>query len=466
MSASVRVATASSAWVEEADGFRPVCTEGPIFRRDCESHAMFYAPGALCVTGLEAADRFEDTIGPSGEGWGGRLWRRAGNAVAAAGRQQEEPFSPECLTLYMNNECNLACVYCHTDPSREPAARLDLDTIAAAADLVAAHCRRKGRPLYGVFHGGGEPTLHRERVDRALDLLEAAADAHGVDVFRYVATNGVVGEEKAAWLAGRFDLVGLSCDGPEEMQNTQRPRWGGGETARAVERTARILREEGCRVHVRTTVTPGTLRRQPEIAGYVCRELCPEEVRFEPVYLGGRTGRAGGLHARHAAEFVARFLEAQEVARSYGVLLTCSASRLDAIHGPYCNTFRHTLNLVPGSVATACFAVTDAVQVGRKGVAVGALNRESGRFEIDHDRVRDLCSRASVVPARCSDCFNRYHCVRECPDVCPLDGSAAAGGPGFRCLVSKGLAYATLQETAQRLWAERVGDEVRGTEIV
>jgi len=63
-------------------------------------------------------------------------------------------FLPECLTLYMNNECNLRCVYCHTDPTSQPAARLELDTIAAAGEVVAENCRKKNRPFYVVFHGG------------------------------------------------------------------------------------------------------------------------------------------------------------------------------------------------------------------------------------------------------------------------------------------------------------------------
>jgi hypothetical protein len=91
------------------------------------------------------------------------------------------------------------------------------------------------------------------------------------------------------------------------------------------------------------------------------------------------------------------------------------------------------------------------------------LDSESGRFEIDHDRVRELCERTGTVPARCSDCFNRYHCVRECPEICPLDRDAATEEPGFRCLIAKGLTYAKLQETAERLWNAGNEDEVRGT---
>lgn len=484
--------------LEEAEAFRPVRAAGwPVFRRDGAEYAMFYAPGYLCVVGLPDADRFETTIPPpampppgggpveamasgtpaapelgQGEAWGAELWRRAELAVAEARRWQEEPFSPECLTLYMNNECNLGCVYCHTDPSPGSQPRLELDVVAAAAEVVAEHCRRRGRPFYGVFHGGGEPTLHRERVERALSLLDTAASAHGVELFRYVATNGVMSERKAAWLARHFDLVGLSCDGPPEIQNRQRPGRNGRATSCIVERTGRILREEGCQLHVRTTITPATLHRQSEIADYVCHQFSPEEIHFEPVYLGGRTDAAAGFSPHHASQFVAHFLKAREVAREHGILLMSSGSRPDTIHGPYCHIFRYTLNLVPGGVATACFEVTDAARVEEKGVMIGGLNPCTRHFEIDHTRVEELSRRLGVVPAACVACFNRYHCVWGCPDRCPLDdtplslpGRGAGGAlrsvhsapdPDFRCRVHKALAYATLQEAAARLWSARI----------
>lgn len=461
----VRSVSAAFPLLEEAEAFRPVSAAGwPVFRWDCGEYAMFYAPGYLCVVDLSDAAWFKTTIAPpkaplQGTGLGAELWRRAELAVAETKRRQEEPFTPECLTLYMNNECNLNCVYCHTDPSPRPAARLEMEDIVAAAEVVAENCQRKGRPLYGVFHGGGEPTLHRQRVERALSLLDTAASARNVELFRYVATNGVMPEEKATWLARRFDLIGLSCDGPADIQNSQRPYRGGQATSHIVERTGHIIQEEGCRLHVRTTITGATLHRQPEIADYICQQFSPEEIHFEPVYLGGRTNVANGLDARQAGEFVTYFLKAREVAREHGVLLICSGSRPNAIHGPYCHVFQHTLNLVPGGVATACFEVTDAVGVKEKGAMIGALNRGTGRFEIDHTHVQELRRQLGTIPAECAGCFNRYHCVRECPDRCPLDDSVRSGNsarePGFRCLMQKALTYATLRETAESLRSAR-----------
>jgi uncharacterized protein len=453
---------------EGMEAAEPVCPGGlPIFRWMMADYAVFYAPGYVCVVDPTAARAFEATIVPEDHGAGGTLWRHAKAAVDQDRRWQTGDFVPESLTLYMNNACNLGCTYCHTDPSQRSAERLDLDVIAAAAPLVAESCRHKGRPFFGVFHGGGEPVLERERIDRALSILEAVAAEYDVDLLRYVATNGVMPAEKARWLARRFDLVGLSCDGPPDVQNAQRPRLDGGKTARIVERTGRILAEAGCRFHVRTTITSATLHRQAEIADYVCRTFAPDEIRFEPVYLGGRATAPAGPTVDQSQIFVAHFLEARALARRRGVLLTFSGTRPDALHGPYCHVFRHTLNLVPGGVATACFKLTEAAQVARKDVAIGAMDQKEACFVIDRDHVQALIRVLNQEPSRCTICFNRYHCARDCPDRGPLERTLAGETAGFRCLAQKAIAFATIRETATHLWAERADIErVYGTRIL
>jgi len=118
-----------------------------------------------------------------------------------------------------------------------------------------------------------------------LTTLEEIASAHDVEPFRYVATNGIMAEEKAAWLARHFDLIGLSCDGPADIQNSQRPRWNGKGTSHIVERTAHVLREEGVEFQVRTTITAQvcTVRlTSPTISANSSRRRNP----FEPVYIG------------------------------------------------------------------------------------------------------------------------------------------------------------------------------------
>ena len=411
----------------------------------------------------QSADRQQ--IRPGQEiGWGSRLWHSAHEAVAEAERQRSEPFRPECLTLYLNNECNLRCAYCYADPSPLPAARLEMRSVATAGELVAENCRDKGLPFTNVFHGGGEPTFRLERLRRALAVLDGVALAHQVQPFRYLATNGLLPGEQAKWLAHRFDLVGLSCDGPAEIHDRQRPRWDGRGSLADLEHTAHILRQEGCPIHVRTTITRETVDRQTEIAGYLCQQFRPEEIHFEPLYQGGRAGDGAELEADRAEAFVAHLLEARAVARGYGIPLSIAGSRPGSIHGPHCNVFRQTLNLVPGGAATVCFKLNDAAQVVALGGRVGAPHTEARRFEVDHRQVSILREQLAIEPPECAACFNRYHCARGCPDCCPLEDEeswlACAGG-GFRCRVQKSLTAAILAETAERLWRDA---QAEGTE--
>jgi uncharacterized protein len=446
--------------------FYPLSTAGlPIFRCDCDGYAAFYAPGCLCVVGLADAERFQAAIAPhpvdldSPTRWAAELWHRAEAAVTEANRQAQGLFRPECLTLYMNNECNLRCIYCHTDPSQRPADRLNLKAIAAAAQVVAESCRQNGHVFYAVFHGGGEPTLDRDRVESALVTVEAIAAEHGVELFRYVATNGVMTETKATWLARCFDLIGLSCDGPDDIHDRQRPRWSGQGTGQIVRRTAHILHEEGAHLHARTTITPASMGRQAEIAGYICQQLAPEEIHFEPVYVGGRMDVAEGFQAAQADEFAACFLEARQVAQRHGVPLLSSGSRPGAIHGPYCHVFRDVVNLVPGGVATACFKLTESSQIREKGAAIGEWDGQAGRFKIDHDQVQALRERLDVSLPGCDVCFNRYHCARQCPDRCPLDNGVSREA-GFRCRVQRAISSDILRETAERLWSEVLARQI------
>ena len=314
--------------LEEAQSFRRVGTgKQPLFRWDRDGYVMFYAPGYLCVVSQSAAAQFETNLLASqfvrpdapnlDRGGQAELGRHAQLALVEASRWQTEPFAPECLTLYANNECNLRCVYCFADPSPEPKVRLNLETIAAAAEVVAGSCRRKARPFYVAFHGGGEPMLHHERVEAALARLETIAARHQVKCFRYLASNGVMPEAHALWAARHFDLIGLSCDGTADIQDSQRPGWDGVGTYRIVERTARLWRAESVRLHVRATITRASLHRQAEIAHYICEQFAPEEIRFEPVYRGGRAVVSASLDDNQAGDFVARFLEAQAVATRF-----------------------------------------------------------------------------------------------------------------------------------------------------
>jgi len=443
---------------EQGSGFSLLAAgDLPIYRCARGNFELFYAPGYLAVTPAGQADAFAQKLlhTPVRSRPATELRRHARVAQETRATQANGDFNPVCLTLYLHNECNLQCSYCFAEPTLESGPRLDLQSIQAAARLVMANCQARQQPFTLVCHGGGEPTLHRPQLERTLSALETMAGEHDLPIFRYLATNGVMSPAKAAWIARRFDLIGLSCDGPPDIQDRQRPLVGGQNSSSYVERTARVIREEGTPLHVRVTIPAAAIPRQPEIAAYICQTLRPAEIHVEPVYQAGRAGPDHCLLEEQAHDFVTGFLKARQVARSYGVDWSTSGSRPHEIHGPYCHVFRDVINLVPGGVATACFLTTGKEQTEAAGLDIGRMRGEA--FALSAKRIRTLRARLGALPDPCRRCFNQYHCARACPGHCPLDETSELST--FHCRVQQKLTQARLEHIAERLWAGRREDE-------
>jgi sulfatase maturation enzyme AslB (radical SAM superfamily) len=280
-------------------------------------------------------------------------------------------------------------------------------------------------------------------------LVGRVAAGHGVPVWCHLATHGAIDESRAAWLAGHIDNIGLSCDGPPDVQDAQRPGMTIA-TSALVERTARVLRESGAAFTVRVTVTPGSVERQEEIVEYAREQLGARRIRLEPVYRG-RGG--GGAHFRpeDAPRFVTHFVRAAETAKAHGCDVQISGARPGAIHGPYCNVLRGVVQVGPDSVASACFLDAGNGLPQSDHLPIGRVLPESGDLTIDRRRVEALRRGASTIPAGCTDCINVYHCARGCPDVClatGMGGAADRGCGGFRCRVRRAIATWRVRQMA------------------
>lgn len=419
--------------------------ELPIFHLPRGDRAVLYTPGRLMVVPAAQAESLAF-----------RLEAAAREVVSRWRQSLLEPFAPECLTIHLTRRCNLACLYCFAQGDREDAETapgrlpgIGEEAIRAAAQRVAQACALRGRRFHLVLHGGGEPTLEPRRAERILELTKAVAAGHGLEHFAYIATNGAVAPRWARWLAASFDRIGLSCDGPPDVQDHQRRSRGPIASSRRVEETARILSEAGARFAVRSTITAATMSRQEEIVRYLRERLGAREIRFEPVYRADGTGLE--LTAKDADRFVDYFLAAQRLARSLGCALTLSGARLDELHGPHCAVLQNSLLLTGDGQLSACFLGT------HPGAAtwLGSWDGEARELRLDLDRVAAVRARAAALPDRCRDCLNAYHCARECPEVCPVRAAArqSPGAPGVRCRILRRLSEAWLAKAAEPLLA-------------
>lgn len=407
----------------------------PIFSRKLDDLTLFYAPGYLAAArDREAAEIRGILTGefPFGDNMTPHYLIQAALSALEIRRRMHDPgnYSPTCLTLYTTLDCSLDCSYCFARSAHQDGVRLSRELIAAAAGVVVTNCQKKGVPFTAVFHGGGEPSLDPRLPDLLADLQKICRKAD-VPFRSYIATNGIMDPEKARWIAGHFDMVGISVDGPPEIQNRQRPLCCGGESSRIVERTVEIIRGIQGNPAIRVTVLPENFGRIPEITAYCAEKLGADEIRLEPVYHQNTAAGAADV-------FCESFLKAKT---EFPSKLFYSGSRIDEIHGRYCQIFRQVLHLVPPAGFSACFVLSS--------------RKEAEERDLDplmNDGAFEILSRED--PA-CEQCFNRYHCSRGCPDVCPALSPEIRDAGSFRCRVNRRLAEAELLETARRLLPER-----------
>jgi coproporphyrinogen III oxidase-like Fe-S oxidoreductase/pyruvate-formate lyase-activating enzyme len=430
----------------------------PIFEVSAGDAAALYTPGNIAPVSraeVEALiDIFNGTISspPLLIATAAQIEERALAAETAWQELANRPFEPQCLTVYLSNHCHLGCVYCYAagpDGERDFGwndkllPRVNPSAVEAAARVVAENCRRHGKPLHLVLHGGGEPTLHWGLLQQIVTVVKRVGAECGLTVWSYISTSGVLPEDRARWLAEHIDHISLSTDGPPEIQNTQRPLRDGRTTAEAVERTARVLRNCGAKFSVRCTITRNTVHRQVEILTDLSSRLGACEFVFEPAYRADQKTQWALNTAEDAARFVDHFLAAQHFADAMGCDLQTSGVRLDEIHGPYCNVLRDVLQVTPDGVAVSCFVCTDGTQEAFAEHRIGHWEMANDTFVLDMPRAQALRASAAAVPDRCLSCHNIYHCARECPDVCPTPVTSdpkAIGG--FRCEVQRRLGQA------------------------
>jgi len=439
----------------------------PIFQIKTGNRCVLYTPGHLTVVKPDVVDAIS-------QAWNGDtspdeittqqvaawLQTRAEQTFEQWQQWVTSPFAPESLTIYLSNRCNLACPYCYVSKDRSNTQNNTQDfpviqenVVRSAARLVAQHCATQDKPFYVVLHGGGEPALHWELVERIESLTRQIAFQFDIEWFGYIATNGVFSEKKARWLANHFDLIGLSCDGPPDIQDRQRPLQGGKETSHIVERTARIIRESGGSFEVRTTITPQTAERQREIVKYLHEQLRAETIRFEPVYQV-RGGGKQGFVPNDAELFVGRFLEAQKEAQARGIELSFSGIRLHEIHSSYCDILRNVLHLNPDGTATACFFSTDGRNSDEAPFVIGRFAEDTGEFVLNRERIETHKRRALEIPKYCYECLNVYHCARGCPEFCSVNVPHTSPFASFRCQIHQQLAQAWILQAAEQIVAD------------
>ena len=423
-------------------------THLPIYRTDAGENLLVYTPGLLWKTTQEELLALEANL---------QFGQLEPNAVAIVQRAKEvlkihksfrqSSFQPTNITLYLNQKCNFNCKYCFALETPNQKQELSLKACLAGLDLVGRNCHHLDVPMTLAIHGGGEPLLAFHKIQHILAYAQAMVEIDGLRLYKYIATNGVMPIEKARWITRHFDRIGISCDGPPEIQDKQRPQATLSNSNAIIERTAQIIRDYGTTLDVRVTITPATVEQQPLIARYICENLAPQEIHVEPVYLGKRTGIQDCISPSQVDAFIHSFMEAEEIAGQYGAACKMSGARLNEVHSSYCHLLQQVLNLVPGDEATACFKLVNDEEVTTREFSLGRYQKSNNIFVIDQANFHRLLS-GMRTPEQCQGCFIQYQCSHACPNNCLLTHEYHDQS---LCSILKGLVFRQIINASEKL---------------
>jgi len=330
-------------------------------------------------------------------------------------------YTPTTVTLIPSLDCNLKCVYCYSNAGEGVEKTMDTEVGKAAIDFVIGNALvTRDKKAVLVFHGGGEPFLNRNMgmVRNAVEYFKNQTSSNGLKSDVVGTTNGVMNKKTLEWVASNFDTLNISLDGPEDIQNEQRPTKGGGRSFPQVMKTIEYLESRGFKYHLRATITRESVSRIPEIVEFFNSISSTDRIILEPLYECGRCNTSNAK-APDPEEYIKYLSESRKIAKALGKKADFSGSVVDGIYDCFCRSLDSGFFCVlPDGNVSSCLEVSDESDPRARVFMTGKYDPDAKEFTFHKDRIQTLRSRNVDNIPYCKDCFAKYNCAGDCPSKC------------------------------------------------
>ncbi|MDR0749675.1 MAG: radical SAM protein [Tannerellaceae bacterium] len=353
-------------------------------------------------------------------------------------------FMPHEVTLFATSRCNLRCRYCYADAGKK-SLDMSMDIAKTAIDLVAKNAGLLGLPQFTVgFHGGGEPTVAWELVSNAVDYAHEKADEMGLNVEVFAATNGMFTVKQRDFIIRKFSNLNISIDGPEDIQNYNRPTANGAGSFEIIKNNLKFLDEHHFSYGVRSTITAKDVCRIEEIVAWFKSEFNIRFLHLEPVWQCGRCLTSGEFSPSDD-DFINYFIKGSQKAKELGIDLIYSGLRLDSLISKFCGAAGDGFNILPDGTITSCYEITENDDPKAALFHYGKYVPEKKEFVFDNEKIKRLQKYSVENLEYCRDCFCKWHCAGDCiSKVFDAGGSFEHKGSS-RCYLNRQLTIHELE---------------------
>jgi uncharacterized protein len=320
------------------------------------------------------------------------------------------------LTLFPTHNCNLRCIYCYASAG-EYKTILPLKIAKAGIDFGVNSALESGKKYFHLgFHGGGEPFYGPSKriLQESVAYSQLLCRNAKLRLRIHSSTNGILTENTLAWLKDNKIHLQISLDGPEDIQNYNRPFKDGKPSFGRVMKTISYLEKHSMPYHIRATVTAKSVRRMREALTFFLNISSNKSFHFEPLFECGRC-KTTGIHEPQPAVFVREFLLLQQKARESHRHVTCSASDLK-VRNHFCGALHGNLCITPEGYLTSCFEVNRPDDERAKYFFFGKYDPTAKlKFSFDREKQSTLFMRHVDNIPFCQTCIAKFNCAGDCP---------------------------------------------------
>jgi radical SAM protein with 4Fe4S-binding SPASM domain len=319
------------------------------------------------------------------------------------------PARPVFLGLITTRACNMACRYC--DFAAQPdQPHMSLPMAMAAVNGWTDHLRSIGETHLELHFFGGEPFVAGDVIQAAVLRTRALAARHGMTTHFEASTNGLLSDRDLRFVRDYFNAIVLSLDGGQDEHDRHRPTIGGGSSFGRVLRTARQLADSPVDLCLRCCVSNKNVEALASIADWMCRELQPKLINFEPLSMTCEAQDAG-LEPPDTLAYTRNFIAASRVAARYGVECVFAAA-YDKARADCCPVGRDAFIVVPSGEVRSCY-------MRGSHLARSGFDLRLGTVALDHAPTIDPAAigrlrRLATERPGCDGCFCTWSCAGGC----------------------------------------------------
>lgn len=312
-----------------------------------------------------------------------------------------------CFIVKVTNNCNMGCSYCYyrRNMATGPQHRMTIDVLERTISDVLEN---NALGANFIWHGGEPLLMGREFFSKALEIERKTMKALHKDypISNSVQTNGLcINEEWCDFFKANDFRVGISLDGPLELQSTNR-----GTTEKEFEKIVNgidLLVSENVPVSILSVITSDTLGHEKDLFSFYSEHNI-ESVSFLPMNYGDLNTC---LSSDYYAIFLQRFFDLWAHAdsslkvREFDEMLRGFMGLEPSLchHRNLCDRY---FTVTPsGEVYPCdCFPQTDETKLGTVFDDIELLTSANQEF----------FSASSFIPAACKDCSLRSSCNSGC----------------------------------------------------